>query len=133
MPDSSRDSDEKQSGSLVDATLAAFRAAKHLTDADEGAKQALIMLARKIDAWDIIVDWAVEEAFDPDSGRTGRPAVPLNDNVSISAYLKGCEQLGLTPSGRAALLKPKPAEKGAADVPEDKQAKVSRLRAVNGK
>lgn len=115
--------------SLVDETLKAFEAAAHLTDADAGAKEALILIARKVDAWDVIVSWALDDAAD--SSR--RPAVPIHDNVSVSAYLKGCEQLGLTPSGRAALLKAKPAEKGPVDVPEDKRAKVARLRAVNGK
>lgn len=86
---------------VTDATLASFEVATYLTPADEGAKAALLALARKIDAWDVIVEWAFEDA-DEDGGR---PRVPQNDNVSISAYLKGCEQLGLTPTGRAALAK----------------------------
>jgi hypothetical protein len=88
---------------------------------------ALLALARKIDAWDVIVAWASEDAEEFGS----RPTVPQNDNVSISAYLKGCEQLGLTPSGRAALTKAKPAEKGAdSGVPESKLARISALRTV---
>ena len=73
--------------------------AKHLTAVDAGAIEALRALARKIDAWDMIVRWALDDAEDEDR----RPAVPQNDNVSISAFLKGCEQLGLTPTGRKAL------------------------------
>lgn len=85
--------------SLVDETLASFEAATHLSEKDDGPKAALILLARKIDAWDQIVEWALEDAAE--SG--GRPTVPQNDNVSISAYFKACDQLGLTPSGRKAL------------------------------
>jgi len=109
--------------SLVDETRRAFDAATHLTDADLGAKEALLLLARKIDAWDVIVEWALEDASETDS----RPKVPQNDNVSISAYLKGCEQLGLTPSGRAALTKGKPAG-NASPAPSGKRAMVTALR-----
>lgn len=85
---------------LVDATETAIGAADHLTDMDDGAVEALRALARKIDAWDQIVEWALDDA----AGKTGsRPAVPQNDNVSISAYLKYCDQLGLSPAGRKSL------------------------------
>lgn len=93
---------------LVEATEKAFQAAAHLTAADAGSMAALLALARKIDAWDIIVDWAFEDAAEDES----RPKIPSNDNVSIATYLKGCEQLGLTPAGRAALTKGRPAESG---------------------
>ena len=85
---------------LVAATERALSAAKHLTEQDAGAVEALRALARKIDAWDQIVEWALE---DVEGVRGGRPAVPQNDNVSISAYLKYCEQLGLSPAGRKSL------------------------------
>jgi len=128
VPVSPRKPAEKRPVSLVAATEASFAAAEHLTGEHAGAMKALLMLAAKIDAWNVIVVWANEDAAD--SG--GRPLVPANDNVSISAYLKGMEQLGLTPSGRAALDKAKPAQKGADVVPEeDKLAKVARLRAVS--
>ena len=84
---------------MIAATEKSIEAATHLTDADSGAIEALRALARKIDAWDQIVAWALEDAGE--SG--GRPAVPSNDNVSISAYLKYCDQLGLSPVGRKAL------------------------------
>lgn len=85
---------------MVAATEKAIKAAQaHLTEADAGAVEALRALARKIDAWDQIVEWALDDAAVND----GRPAVPQNDNVSISAYLKYCDQLGLSPAGRKAL------------------------------
>lgn len=85
--------------SVLEATEVSIKAAGHLTELDKGAIEALRALARKIDAWDEIVQWALDDAAEAD----GRPKVPQNDNVSISAYLKGCEQLGLTPTGRKAL------------------------------
>jgi hypothetical protein len=84
---------------LVTATDEAIIAAVHLTPMDAGAVEALRALARKIDAWDVVVRWAGEDAGDTGS----RPTVPQNDNVSLSAYLKYCDQLGLTPAGRKAL------------------------------
>jgi hypothetical protein len=87
---------------LYEATEKAIAAAKHLED-DRflGSKAALLVLARKIDAWDVIVKWAVEDR-DRDA-KGGRPTVPQNDNVSISAYAKLSEQMGLTPTGQKAL------------------------------
>lgn len=91
---------------LVEATEAAIAAATHLTPMDEGSLEAMRALARKIDAWDTIVDWAFEDAAESGS----RPKVPQNDNVSISAYLKYAESLGLTPFGRAKLVEAKKPE-----------------------
>lgn len=86
---------------MVAATEKSIEAgAAHLTDADAGAIEALRALARKIDAWDVIVEWALDDAA---LTKGARPAVPQNDNVSISAYLKYCDQLGLSPVGRKAL------------------------------
>lgn len=92
---------------IIEATERAIKAADHLTDMDAGAVEALRLLARKIHAWDQIVAWAVEDA-----GDEGRPKVPQNDNVSISAYAKICDQLGLTPAGRKSLVEKKPEAKG---------------------
>lgn len=83
---------------LIAATEKSIAAA-NLGDVDAGAVEALRALARKIQAWDLIVEFALDEAAE---GKT-RPAVPQNDNVSISAYLKYCDQLGLSPAGRKAL------------------------------
>lgn len=107
---------------LAQATEDAIKAAAHLTDMDDGAVEALRALARKIDAWDQIVDWALDDV--QDKGRGGRPAVPQNDNVSISAYLKYCDQLGLTPAGRRALDVDKGGESGG--------SKLGRLRSAHG-
>lgn len=63
---------------------------------DAPAVEAMRILARKIDAWSTIVEWAERDA--DETG--GRPLVPANDNVSISAFMKGCDALGLTPIGR---------------------------------
>lgn len=93
---------------LVEATEAAVDSATHLTDQDQGAVEALLALARKIDAWDVIVEWAIEDARDGER----RPTVPQNDNVSIAVYLKACDQLGLTPAGRSKLTEKKPEGKG---------------------
>ena len=104
---------------LVAATEEAITAAEHLTDMDKGAVEALRALARKIDAWDQIVDWALDDAAERDGSR---PAVPQNDNVSISAYLKYCDQLGLSPAGRKAIG----VKKEAVD------AKAAKLTALRG-
>ena len=93
---------------LVDETQTAVDAASHLTDLDKGAVEAMFALARKIDAWDQIVEWALDDSL----VRESRPTVPQNDNVSISAYLKYAESLGLTPAGRAKLVEKKPEAAG---------------------
>ena len=107
---------------LVAATEAAIAAASHLTDMDQGAVEALRALARKIDAWDVIVGFALDDVSA--SGNGGRPAVPRNDNVSISAYLKYCDQLGLSPAGRKSLEIDKAGESGG--------SKLGKLRTVHG-
>ena len=91
-------------------------AASEFEDVDAGAVEALRALARKIQAWDVIVEFALEDSIEGKS----RPSVPQNDNVSISAYLKYCDQLGLTPAGRKALGQKKEAVGG----------KLAQLRAV---
>ena len=110
-------------GDVLDATEAAIKAATHLTDMDKGAVEALRSLAAKIDAWDVIVDWASDDV----AGMEGRrPAVPANDNVSIPTYLKFCESLGLTPTGRTRAQ----IEKGKGD---GGGSALGRLRSVHGK
>lgn len=68
-----------------------------LTDLDLGVIEAARALADKIDAWDVIVEWALDDA---NQDGTGRPKVPQNDNVSLASFLKYCESLGLTPAQR---------------------------------
>ena len=86
--------------SVEDACLKAVAAADHLDreGVDAAAVEALLALARKIDAWDVIAGWALDDA-----GGEGRPAVPANDNTSLGSFLKFCESLGLTPVGRKSL------------------------------
>lgn len=103
---------------LEEAFEASVSAASHLTDADAAAIEAARALARKIDAWDVIVDWAVEDAAESES----RPKVPQNDNVSLASFLKFCDALGLTPAARNSV---KPA--GPAEVKDDlKEFKAKR-------
>ena len=78
---------------LEDALDRSLKNSKHLRARDAAAVKAARLLARKIDAWDQIVDWAIEDSAD--SG--GRPAVPANDNVSIATFLKFMDALGLLP------------------------------------
>jgi hypothetical protein len=108
---------------LIDATEVAIKAADHLTDMDDGAVEALRALARKIDAWDRIVEFALDDVAGNES-KGARPAVPQNDNVSISAYLKFCDQLGLTPAGRKSLDMVKGGESSG--------SKLGKLRTVHG-
>lgn len=90
---------------LVAATRRAVEAEPRLRDPRYAAALANLMrLARKIDAWDTIVEWALEDMAG--KGRGGRPAVPSNDNVSASAYAKQLAELGLTPAGRKHLGQP---------------------------
>ena len=104
---------------LVEQTEVAIAAASHLTDMDAGAVEALRALARKIQAWDVIVEWALDDAAESGS----RPSVPQNDNVSLSAYLKYCDQLGLSPAGRKSLDVKKAGESA-------KAAKLTALRSA---
>ena len=110
--------------SLVKATektiRAAVKAGKLSRTDDAGPIQALILLARKIDAWDEIVAFALADAAD----MGGRPAVPQNDNVSLASYLKYCESLGLTPAAQAK----KPDAKKDEGKPKSKLAAVRESR-----
>lgn len=82
------------SESVADALERSLKNAKHLRALDSGAVAAARALARKIDAWDVIVDWALEDVEERDGNP--RPAVPANDNVSIASFLRYMEALGLT-------------------------------------
>ena len=86
-------------------------------------------LARKIDAWDVIVEWALDDAA---QGK-GRPAVPANDNVSIASFLKYLDALGLTPEDEAPGALPgrpatKPPAAGPVAVPAAPSNKVLAFR-----
>ena len=79
--------------SVLGALERAIANAKHLRARDAPAVAAAKKLARKIDAWDQIVAWALEDA--DEAG--GRPMVPANDNVSLSSFLKYLQMLQLVP------------------------------------
>ena len=79
--------------SVADALEVSIAAATHLTDRDAGAIAAARALAKKVDAWDLIVQWALEDAMDSRS----RPKVPVNDNVSLPTLLKFLQALQLVP------------------------------------
>lgn len=93
-------------GELETATRAALAAAQHLTDADAGAVEALLTVARKVDQdeerWALALQWAEAMKVKP----------PAQDNVSVPTYLKFCESLGLTPAGRVKLGEKKPEAPG---------------------
>lgn len=93
--------------SIFEACESALKAAAHVerNGADAGTVAALLALARKIDAWDEIVDWAMSETPE---GR--RPPVPQHDNTSLPTFLRYCEALGLTPGSRRALTGDKAVE-----------------------
>ena len=84
--------------SVREAFDASIAAATHLTPEDAGAVEAARALADKIDAWDVIVEWALDDAAQV---KGKRPAVPSNDNVSIASFLKYLDALGLAPEGEA--------------------------------
>lgn len=96
--------------SVAEALERSIRNAKHLRARDSAAIAAARRLARKIDAWDQIVEWALDDAA---QGK-GRPAVPANDNVSLGSFLKYLEALGLLTPFEAASS---PARPGAVPPP----------------
>lgn len=111
--------------SLEAALDRSLRNAKHLRAVHAGTVKAARMLARKIDAWETIVAWALDEA----NQECKRPSVPQNDNVSIASFLKYMDALGLTPELEAPAKKQttKPADKPASPV----DAMRKGLRAVS--
>lgn len=84
-------------GSVEAALDRALAVADHLTDRDAATVAAARALARKIDAWDVIVEWALDDAAD----ESRRPAVPQNDNVSLASFLKYMTALRLVPPAEA--------------------------------
>lgn len=79
---------------VADALERSLKNAKHLRAVDSGKVAAARALARKIDAWDVIVEWALEDVAESEGNP--RPAVPANDNVSLATFLRYVEALGLT-------------------------------------
>ena len=95
---------------VSDALEAAIGAATHLTARDAATVAAARALAAKIDAWDVIVQWAIEDAAAED----GRPKVPAHDNTSLAAFLKYMETLRLVPEPPAK-AKPGPASSASSE------------------
>ena len=112
-------------GDVREALDKAITAGTHLTTMDLGAVEAARALADKIDAWDVIVDWALDDMAGMDSSK--RPTVPANDNTSIPTFLRYCDALGLTPAGRTGLAAPKEASGGKLSSLQD-QARKRRER-----
>jgi hypothetical protein len=97
---------------LRDALDQAVAAATHLSVRDAAVVAAARALADKIDAWDVIVQWAKDDiAGNPRPGT--RPAVPQNDNVSLPSFLKYLEALQLVPPA-AEKSKPGPPSQASA-------------------
>lgn len=97
--------------SVAEALERGLKNAKHLRMRHAPAVAAARALARKIDAWDVIVEWALDDVAET---KGGRPAVPANDNVSIASFLKYLDALGLTPEDEAPAAAPgRPATKPA--------------------
>lgn len=95
-----------------EATLMAIAAAPYVdrVGADAGTVEAMLALAKKIDAWDEIVELAMDQT---EEGR--KPTVPVHDNTSLPTFLRYCEALGLTPATRKALAAEVKAEGDAVD------------------
>lgn len=94
--------------SVSEALERSIANAKHLRARHSATIAAARALARKIDAWDVIVEWALDDA----EQMKKRPAVPTNDNVSIASFLKYLDALGLTPEDEAPAAAPgRPASK----------------------
>lgn len=95
----------------TEEAIAKAKEERRLGALDAGAVAAIRVVARKIDEeqarWDYALEWA---QLNP--GAAGGPKPPSHDNVSISAYLKYCESLGLTPAGRGRIADGKPSEAG---------------------
>ena len=112
-------------GSVSEALEQAIVASSHLTLRDAAGVAAARALAAKIDAWDVIVQWAREDAAE----NGFRPAVPLHDNTSLPTFLKYLDALGLVPP--VAKEKPGPAST-ASDAQRALNAMRSGLRLVEG-
>ncbi|UFU03450.1 hypothetical protein LQF12_02230 [Ruania suaedae] len=111
--------------SVAAALDRAIAAADHLTDRDAGAIAAARALADKIDAWDEIVQWALDDAAESGS----RPRVPANDNTSLPTFLKFLDALQLVPPAEKA--KPGPAAT-ASDAQQAMNAMRQGLHSVPG-
>jgi hypothetical protein len=102
---------------LSEALERSIAAATHLTTRDAGAVAAARALAAKIDAWDVIVRWAHENAAETGT----RPKIPAHDNISLGSFLKYLEALQLVPP--AEHRKP-----GPASTASESQQQINEMR-----
>ena len=96
--------------SVLEALEVSLQAATHLEPKHAATVGAARALAAKIDAWDVIVAWALEDVSDDPKAR---PAVPANDNTSLGTYARYLEHLGLTVATAKAAAKAEPAAPAA--------------------
>lgn len=96
--------------SVLESLEASLAVATHLEPKHAATVGAARALAAKIDAWDTIVQWALEDLGEG----SGRPAVPQNDNTSLGTYHRYLEHLALT----VPAVKVAPAAKPAAPEPD---------------
>lgn len=117
--------------SVLESLNASISVATHLEPKHAATVGAARALAAKIDAWDTIVQWALEDAAESES----RPKVPANDNTSLGTYSRYLEQLGLTVAAPAKVTGKKPevaAEPEPAPAPGGKVS-LSMIRGAVGK
>ena len=107
--------------SVLDALNASIAASTHLEPKHAATVGAARALAAKIDAWDTIVQWALEDAAESES----RPKVPANDNTSLGTYSRYLEQLGLTVATSAKATGARKAEPEPTEAPAAQPGKVS--------
>ena len=111
--------------SVLEALEVSLQAATHLEPKHAATVGAARALAAKIDAWDVIVQWALEDVADDPKAR---PAVPANDNTSLGTYARYLDQLGLTVPTAKVAAKAKPAAPEVAREPSG----IAKLQAVVG-
>ena len=108
--------------SLAEALESALAAADHLEPKHAATVAAAKALAEKIDTWQVIVEWALEDAAESES----RPRVPANDNTSLPTFLKYMEALQLVPPTKSATAPTKPEPTVAAE-PSEAESKDSKI------
>ena len=112
--------------SVLEGLEASIAAATHLEPRHAATIGAARALARKIDAWDVIVEWALDDASQSENSR---PKVPANDNTSLGTYSRYLEHLALViPVVKAGVPAKPVAEPEPAAVPAAGAASISSLQ-----
>ena len=113
--------------SVLESLEVSLAVATHLEPKHAATVGAARALAAKIDAWDTIVQWALEDAHDARS----RPMVPANDNTSLGTYARYLEQLGLTvPAAKSSPAKKAAEPPAPTPVPAPGRVSLSVLRSA---